>query len=355
MRILVTGGTGFLGSHLVRMLLERGHNVRALARRGSNVGKLKGAELVYGDLTEPDSLRRAVEGMEAVYHLAAIRDKWGTPYQAYYAVNVRGTQNLLDAAAGCVDKFIYSSTAGVARYPGNLQADESLPYNTNGHGQYRYHHTKALAEQLTLEYARAGQVPATVVRPTIVYGPGDTWGMMTKLVTMLSEGRFARIGDGRNHLHLVYVDDVIKAFVLAGKSSTSVGQVYIVAGPSPITLNDLVAKVCAFLAITPPRWHIPVGVAKAAGWMLEAVYASKLSMGIRAFGDMPLVTRDKVDTLTVDRGYNITKIQQELGYFPTVDYEKGLRLTIEWCKQQRHVQQGAAQAVSHPMSQDDTR
>jgi farnesol dehydrogenase len=173
MKILVTGGTGFLGGHLVRTLLERGHAVRALVRRGSDVGGLKGTELVYGDLTEPGSLRQAVEGVETVYHLAAIRDKWSTPYEAYYAVNVRGTQNLLDAAMGQVNKFVYCSTAGVARYPGNLQADESLPYNTEGHGQYGYHHTKALAEQLTLEYAHQGQVPATVVRPTIVYGPGD--------------------------------------------------------------------------------------------------------------------------------------------------------------------------------------
>jgi nucleoside-diphosphate-sugar epimerase len=334
MRILVTGGTGFLGSHLVRALLERGHNVRALVRHGSDVAKLKGAELVYGDLTEPDGLRRALEGVETVYHLAAIRDKWGTPYQAYYTVNVEGTRNLLDAAAGCVDKFVHCSTAGVVRYPGNFQIDESLPYNTNGHGQYCYHHTKALAEQLTLEYVRTGQVPATVVRPTIVYGPGDTWGMMTKLVTMLAKGRFALIGDGRNRLHLVYVDDVIRAFLLAGESSKSVGQVYIVAGPSLITLNNLVAKVCALLGVKPPCWHIPVRVAKAAGWMLEMAYAGKLGIGIQAFGDMPLVTRDKVDTLTVDRGYNITKIQQGLGYFPTVDHEEGLRLTVEWCKQQ---------------------
>jgi len=337
MKILVTGGTGFLGGHLVRTLLEKGHEVRALVRRGSDVGKLKEVELVYGGLTEPDSLRQAVEGVEAVYHLAAIRDKWGTPYEAYYTVNVKGTQNLLDAAAGCVDKFVYCSTAGVARYPGNLQADESLPYNTDGHGQYCYHHTKALAEQLTLEYARRGRVPATVVRPTIVYGPGDACGMMTRLVTMLARGRFALVGDGRNHLHLVYVDDVIRAFLLAGESSKSVGQVYNVAGPSFITLNNLVAKVCALLAVKPPRWHIPVGVAKAAGWMLETAYAVKLSMGIRAFGDMPLVTRDKVDTLTVDHGYNIAKIRQELDYCPTVDYDQGLWRTVNWCRRQGYL------------------
>jgi dihydroflavonol-4-reductase len=334
MNILVTGGTGFLGSHLVRTLLERGHNVRALVKRGSDVVKLKGAELVYGDLTELDGLRRAVEGVETVYHLAAIRDKWGTPYRAYYTVNVEGTRNLLDAAAGCVDKFVYCSTAGVARYPGNLQADESLPYNTDGHGQYSYHHTKALAEQLTLEYARQGQVPATVVRPTIVYGPGDTWGMMTKLVTILSKGKFALIGDGRNHLHLVYVDDVIRAFLLAGKSPRSVGQVYIVAGPSLITLSNLVAKVCALLGIKPPRWHIPVGVAKAAGWMLERAYLIKGELGTSVLGETPFLTRDKVDTLAVDRGFSSAKVQRELSYLPNVGYEEGLRHTIGWCQSQ---------------------
>jgi len=337
MRILVTGGTGFLGGHLVQALLEGGHEVRALVRRGSNVGGLKGAELVYGDLTEPDSLRQAVEGVEAVYHLAAIRDKWGTPYQAYYAVNVKGTQNLLDASIGRVDKFVYCSTTGVAQYPGNLQADESLPYSTDGHGQYCYHHTKALAEQLTLEYAHQGWVPATVVRPTIAYGPGDTWGMMTRLVTMLAKRRFALVGDGRNHLHLVYVDDVVRAFLLAGESSKSVGQVYIIAGPSLITLNNLVAKVCALLGIKPPRWHIPVKIAKAAGWMLEGAYVIKGKLGISTLGETPFLTRDKVDTLAVNRGFSSAKGQRELGYHPIVDYDEGLRRTVEWCQCQVHL------------------
>lgn len=337
MKILVTGGTGFLGSHLVRALLERGHQVRALVRRGSDVGKLEGAELVYGNLTEPDSLRQAVGGVEAVYHLAAIRDKWGTPYQAYYKVNVEGTQNLLDAAAGRVDKFVYCSTAGVARYPGHLQADESLPYNTDGHGQYGYHHTKALAEQLTLEYARQGRVPATAVRPTIVYGPGDAWGMVTRLVIMLARGRFALVGDGRNHLHLVYVDDVIRALLLAGESSRSVGQAYIAAGSSPITLDDLVAKVCALLDVSPPRWHIPVGVAKAAGWMLERAYVIKGKLGISALGEVPFLTRDKVDTLAVNRGFSSAKAARELGYAPQVGYGKGLKATINWLKENNYL------------------
>jgi nucleoside-diphosphate-sugar epimerase len=337
MKMLVTGGTGFLGSHLVRALLKGGHEVRALVRQGSDVEKLKGAELVYGDLTEPGGLRRAVEGVETVYHLAAIRDKWGTPYQAYYTVNVKGTRHLLDAAAGCVDKFVYCSTAGVARYPGNLQADESLLHNIDGHGQHCYHHTKALAEQLTLEYARTGQVPATVVRPTIVYGPGDTWGMMTKLVTMLAQGRFALVGDGRNHLHLVYVDDVIGAFFLAGESSRSVGQVYIIAGPSLITLNNLVAKVCALLGVRTPRWRIPVRIAKAAGWILERAYLIKGELGISALGETPFLTRDKVDTLAVNRGFSSAKAQRELGYHPIVGYDEGLRHTIDWCQSQGYL------------------
>ena len=338
MKILVTGGTGFLGGHLAKALLDRGYEVKALVRHGSDVGGLKGAELVYGDLTEPDSLPQAVEGVEAIYHLAVIRDKWGTPYQAYYAVNVKGTQNLLDAAAGRVDKFVYCSTTGVARYPGNLQADESLPYNTDGHSQYYYHHTKALAEQLALEYARQGQGPATVVRPALVYGPGDTWGMMTRLVTMLARGRFALVGDGRNHLHLVYVDDVIRAFLLAGESSRSVGQVYIVAGPSLITLNSLVAKVCALLGVKPRRWHVPVGVAKAVGWMLEGAYVIKGKLGISALGETPFLTRDKVDTLTMNRGFSSAKAQRELDYLPTVGYDEGLRRTIDWCQSRGYLQ-----------------
>ncbi len=332
MKVLVTGGTGFLGRHLVRALLERGYQVRVLIHHEAD--GLDGVELAGGDLTRAASLWRAVEGMDVIYHLAAIRDRWGLPYAAYQAVNVEGTRHLLEAAAGRVSRFVYCSSVGVLGHPGGLNIDESYPY-APGDGKYNYSHTKALAEQLALEYGN--RLAVTIVRPVITYGPGDEWGMMTKLVTMLATGRFIPVGDGRNHLHLAYVSDTIQGLILAGESERAAGQTYIIAGPSPVSLNELLDKICAILDASRPRSHAPLALAKAVGGLLEGFYTLKKALGLEVGGESPFLTRDKVDTLTINRSFDISKACAELGYRPQVDYDRGLKTTIEWYRERGYI------------------
>ncbi|MBC7249494.1 MAG: NAD-dependent epimerase/dehydratase family protein [Anaerolineae bacterium] len=329
MRALVTGGSGFVGGHLVRALLARGYTVRALVRPTSRTDGLAGAELVYGDVTDQASCQAAVVGVDVVYHLAAIRDRWGTPYADYVAVNVDGTRHLLEAAAGRVGRFVYCSSVGVLGYPGVLGIDESFPLRPDD-GKVFYHRTKAQAEELVLDFARQGRLATTVVRPAITYGPGDDWGMVTRLIAMLRRGTFVPVGNGRNHLHLCYVSDTVQGLILAGESEQSVGQAYIIAGPEPITLNGLVVKICGLLERKPPRWHVPVELARMAGWVLEGVYSAQAHLGLRVLGQAPFLTRDKVDTLAVNRGFSIEKARHELGYVPAIGYDEGLRRTVEW-------------------------
>ena len=336
MRALVTGGSGFVGSHLVRALLARGYSVRALVRPTSRTDGLTGVELAYGDVTDAASCRAAVAGVNVVYHLAAIRDRWGTPYADYVAVNAEGTRNLLEAAAGQVERFVYCSSVGVLGYPGVLDIDESFPLRPDD-GKVFYHRTKAQAEEMALDFARQGRLSTTVIRPAITYGPGDDWGMVTRLIAMLKRGTFVPVGNGRNHLHLCYVSDTVRGLILAGESERSVGQVYIIAGPQPITLNDLVTKMCGLLGRKPPRWHVPTGLARMAGSVLEGVYSAQARLGLRVLGQSPFLTRDKVDTLVINRGFNTKKAQRELGYAPTVGYDEGLRRTVAWYRNEnRH-------------------
>jgi dihydroflavonol-4-reductase len=329
-RAVVTGGSGFVGGHLVRALLARRYAVRVLVRPTSRTGDLAGAELVYGDVTDTASCRTAVAGADVVYHLAAIRDRWGTPYADYVAVNVEGTRNLLEAAARQVKRFVYCSSVGVLGYPGVLGIDEGFPLRPDD-GKVFYHRTKAQAEEMALDFARQGRLETTVVRPAITYGPGDDWGMVTRMIAMLKRGTFIPVGNGRNHLHLCYVSDTIQGLILAGESERSVGQIYIIAGPEPIILNDLVAKICGLLGRKPPRWHVPVKLARMAGWVLEGVYAAQARLRLRVLGQDPFLTRDKVDTLAVNRGFSIEKARREFGYKPVVGYDEGLRRTVEWC------------------------
>jgi nucleoside-diphosphate-sugar epimerase len=333
MRVLVTGATGFIGGHLVHCLVAQGHRVRALVRhenRGLALAEA-GVELVWGDLTDLETVRAAVSGVEAVSHLAAVRDAWGIPASVYERVNVEGTRHLLEAAAEAgVHRFLYCSSVGVACYPGNLEADETLPFREPT-SQVFYHRSKAQAERTVLEWASAGRVPAVVVRPVIAYGPEDERGMVTRMVMLLAQGRFMLVGNGRDHVDLVYVDDLVAGMCLALERGV-VGTVYILSGTTPIQARKLVAKICDLLGRHPPSIYVPAPIARAAGWAMETLYRAGDRLGVLD-GKEPFITRDKVATLTVDWGFSHARASQELGYRPQVNYDEGLRRTLDWLQE----------------------
>jgi nucleoside-diphosphate-sugar epimerase len=333
MKVLVTGASGFIGQHLVRALTARNHEVRAMVRPSSPQVSFNGStQPVLGDLTDADSLRCAAEGAAQIYHLAAIRDRWGQSYDDYHVVNVQGTRHLLDAAVDQGARFVYCSSVGVLGYPGVLNIDESFPYRTQD-GKYNYHHTKALAEQLTLAYANEGRLAATVVRPVITYGPGDADGMITKLLTLLANARFVPVGDGQNHVHLAYIADMVRGIILAGERDQAIGNVYIIPGTRPIAMRDLIRLASAQLGLTAPRHHLPLALAKAAAWVFEALYALQRRLGFNLLGDEPFLTRDKIDTLAINRGFDGQRAAQDLDYHPTTDYSQGLAQTVAWARQ----------------------
>lgn len=326
LHILVTGATGFIGGRLARYLAAQGHRVRALVRRETLELAACGVEPVRGDIVDADVMYPALRGVEAVFHLAAVRDVWGTPETVYRQVNVDATRSLLDAAkASGVRRFVYCSSVGVARYPGNLVADETLPFSKPT-SQVLYHHTKAQAEQMALD------AQAIVVRPVITYGPGDENGFVTRLIALLAQGRFVGIGNGRNHVDLVYVDDLI-AGMLAALQKGAHGRVYILSGTAPVEVRVLLDQICKLLGRKPPRLSIPTSVARLVGWGMEMLWKGVLNpLGWNDHS--PFITRDKVATLTVDRGFSHKRASLELGYQPRVGYGEGLQRTLEWIRAQ---------------------
>ena len=328
MRILVTGATGFIGGHLVRYLLNEGHRVRALVRRECPVLAALGAELAYGDVTDAEAMRTAVEGVDAIFHLAAVRDRWGTPETVYQQVNVEGTRRLLEAAAEAqIQHVVHCSSVGVARYPGDLQADETLPYSKST-SQVFYHRTKAQAERIAI----AAQ--AVVVRPVITYGPRDENGFMTRLITLLAQGQFFWVGDGRNHVDLVYIDDLVLGMYTALVQGTA-GRVYILSGTAPIRVQTLIDKICKQVGQPTPHVHIPASFARMAGWGLEMLWETGDRLGIEMDSKEPFITRDKVATLTVNRGFSHARAQRELGYHPQVTYDEGIWRTLAWLQDRK--------------------
>jgi len=334
-RILVTGATGLIGSRLVEILAAKGYYVKSLVRKSSVISDPRklGVELEYGDIRNRESLEKAVENVDIVYHLAAIRGERLLPREVYWEVNVKGTKNILEASyKKGIEKFVYCSTEGVLGWFNNSPADERWPYKPVG----MYHVSKTEAEKLVKEYFYEKQLPATIIRPVIAYGPTDR-GTIFKIASLVNKGRFVILGHGSFSVHLAYIDNLTQGLELAGEKKCSVGQTYIIADKNPIVFNRLVQIIAETLNVQATKIHIPIWSAKLAGLMIENVYRALLRLNVKKLGDDPILTPTKVDILSKERFYDISKAEKELGYAPTIDTEEAIRATIKWYKEKKYL------------------
>ncbi len=315
---LVTGATGFTGGHLARELRRRGHRVRALVRPGSDVSSLTGhdIELCSGELVIASDVRRATEGIEIVYHIAAAYREAKHPDSYYFDVNVGGTKNILDAArAEGVHRVVHCSTAGVHGEVTTVPADECAPLSPGD----VYQDSKLEGEQVALaEFGRG--LPGVVFRPVGIYGPGDT--RFLKLFRTIDSGRFRMFGSGEVLYHLTYIDDLVDGIILCGEVPEALGQVFLLAGPGYTTLNDLVARVAEARDRPAPRGRLPLWPLLTAATLCEAA--------CRPLGIDPPLHRRRCDFFVKDRAFTSAKARKALGYEPKVDLAAGLRRTADW-------------------------
>jgi nucleoside-diphosphate-sugar epimerase len=324
MKAFITGATGFIGGILAEALVSAGWSVRVLVRPGSftRLAHPENYEGVEGDLSDIESLRPIlIRPDEVVVHAGGIRNRWGTPPNSYYTVNVEATRRLLYNSLGKAKRFVYVSSVGVFGHPGVLDIGENFPTRKT-RGEWDYHSTKLEGENVVL--GRKSEVEAVIVRPTITYGPGDTDGMVTRLIEMVAHRRFTRIGSAQNHIHLTFITDIIRGLVLAMTHPNAPGGTFVLAGPEPIVMNDLLGLVTARLGASLPPFGIPEGIARFAGWNCENIYR----LLPRTF--TPPITRDKVDNLCLNRGFSTAKATHELGYTPRIPYVIGVDRTVEW-------------------------
>jgi len=320
MKILVTGGTGFTGTALVRRLLTDGHAVVVLDyKEGLAASELKrrGADVLFGSVTDRDLVTHAMRGVQVVLHLAAAFRELNVPEKHYYEVNVEGTRNVLTTAARAgVQKVVYCSTCGVHGNIDDPPGDEDSPIRPADY----YQQTKYEAEPFVREWNRRG-LRTTILRPAAIYGPGDPerFFMIFKRV---ARGVFPMFGDGKTLYHPLYIDNLVDAFVAAMRPDVGNGEAYLIADENYVEIEHLVKAVAAALGVTVSIPHYPLLPLMAAGHICETI--------CKPFGITPPIFPRRVDWYRQNRAFDIRKAKRDLGYRPLVGLTEGLARTASW-------------------------
>lgn len=324
MTVLVTGASGFIGQALTRALVARGERVRAFVRDPARFARLglEASEVVAGDITDAAAVERAVAGCERVFAIAATFREPQLSDARYRAVNVDGVRHVLEAAQRHgVQRVVHCSTVGIHGSIQGPPANEDAPLVPEG----IYEVTKADADRLARDFARERGLDVVVVRPAVVYGPGDT--RLLKLFKLAAKKRILLLGPGTAGYHLVYIDDLIDAFLLAAELPGLAGEAFIAAGPERPSLNELVTTLAGVLGNPDPRLvRLPAGPVRRLAHLCEVV--------CRPLGVAPPIYRRRIDFFTNNRAYDIGKARSRLGYQPKIGMHEGLTRTAAWYRAQ---------------------
>jgi len=321
---LVTGASGFVGAHLVRFLRQQGQDVTCLVRKTSKLDELKqaGITFIYGDILNERSLREAVENKDVIYHLVgrgSLSANSEKDFHEFYEVNVQGTKNLLEATLHNnphVKKVIYtSSTAAVGLLKGVVNED------TVNNARSPYQRSKWASEQLILSYHKEHGLPVTIVRPSMVYGPGAVHSEILRMCGFIKRGFFPLFNDGNNSVPIVHVSDLVEGLVLASEKGHN-GSIYFILNDEMTTMNKLIDFISLAMGTNPYKVHIPKVFAKTCAILLE-----NLASALRF---KPIITSERVDSMTEDRIFSIEKAKRDLTFKQKVKLEDGIRETVEW-------------------------
>ena len=318
-RVLVTGATGLIGGAAIRRLLDGGSSVRALARDPLRARGLLGGEVevAAGDMTDPASLRSAVRGCSAVFHFAAVLNEF-QPLRFYRAANVEGTRALAEAAiAAGVERFLHASSVAVYGLRASGRIDENSPRVRCGDS---YGDTKLEAEELIRQMAAVRGLPAVIVQPTQVYGPGDrAW--TSRPIELIRARRMLMVDGGRGLVSPISIDDLADG-VLAAARAGRVGESYILCGSSTISIRELFEAYARMLGVEGGLPSVPAWLAVALAGVAEA--AARLSR------TKPVFKRAEVRRSARRADFDGTKAREELGFTAKVTLEEGMRAVARW-------------------------
>jgi 2-alkyl-3-oxoalkanoate reductase len=325
-RALVTGAGGFLGRYLVEQLVARGARVRCVSRGYYPELESLGVETVQGDLRDADLAAVVCHGMDTVFHCAAVAGIWG-PWDHFYSINTLATKNIV---AGClrqhVPKLVYTSSPSVT-FDGSDQngVNESVPYPSRW--LCHYQHTKALAEQHVLKANEHQGLSTCSLRPHLIWGPRDSH-LIPRLLQRARSGKLRRVGDGKNLVDMIYVENAAAAHLLAADAlvpdSPVCGRAYFISQGEPVNCWGWINEILGLVGLPPVRKSISFRAAWRIGAAMEAVY--------KTFGwtSEPRMTRFLASQLAKNHYFDIRRAKEDFGYSPQISTAEGMsRLSAE--------------------------
>ncbi len=321
MRILVTGGGGFLGQALCRGLRARGHEVVSFNRGDYPALAAMGVRQVRGDLAQRDAVIAAAQGCEAVFHNAAKAGAWG-PWQEYHDANVLGTRHVLDACRSHgITRVVYTSTPSVthrATHPVEGGSAESVPYGTGFKAPYAS--TKLIAEQEVLA-ANDAALATVALRPRLIWGVGDNQ-LLPRLVGRANAGRLRLVGDGGNLVDTTYIDNAAQAhfdaFEHLAIGAACAGRAYFISNGDPRTMRETINGLLAAVGAPLVEKTLPFRLAYAAGAVCEGLWTALPLRG------EPPMTRFLAEQLVTAHWYDMAPARRDFGYRPVVGFDEGL-------------------------------
>jgi nucleoside-diphosphate-sugar epimerase len=325
---LVTGAGGFLGQYIVEQLVARGDTVRALVRRNVRALDAMGVECVHGDIRELGDVKRACRDVDVVYHVAAVAGIWG-PWKHYYETNVLGTKNVISGCIhGGVTRLVFTSSPSVT-FAGRDQCDvdESTPYPRRWLAHYP--HTKAIAEQMVLEANSQHYLKTCALRPHLIWGPGDRH-LIPRLIERARSGRLRQVGDGKNRIDAVYVENAAAAHLLAADAiqprSPACGKPYFITNGEPVNCWQWINEILQVGGVPPVKRRISLSAAYTAGAMMEGLWT------VLRRGHEPPMTRFLAAQLGTSHYFDISAARRDLGYEPRVSMAEGMQRLETWLK-----------------------
>ncbi|MBI5657905.1 MAG: NAD-dependent epimerase/dehydratase family protein [Geobacter sp.] len=332
MKALVTGGGGFLGNVIGRMLRERGVAVRSFSRSTYPALSLLGVEQVQGDLGDREAVIRAAQGCDIVYHVAAKAGVWGA-YADFHLANVIGTAHVIEAcSANNIPRLVHTSSPSVVFDGSDIEGgDESLPYPQRFEAYYPQ--TKAMAEQMVIA-ANSPELATVALRPHLIWGPGDNH-LVPRIIARAKAGRLRRIGNRPCLVDTVYVDNAAEAHIAAAErlspGSAVAGRVYFISNGEPLPLWDMVNGILAAAGMPPVEQSISPRMALFAGTVCETLWPL-----LQLRGEPPM-TRFVAHELSTAHWFSLEAARRDLGYQPTVSISEGLERLRTWLMRSEQV------------------